>query len=68
MQMWDNIILVQEVIHSSYRNGEKGMVIKIDMANSFDRVKHSFLTAFLKRLVLIRPLYLGLEPVLIILE
>ena len=25
------------------QNGEKGMVVKIDLANTFDRVSHSFL-------------------------
>jgi hypothetical protein len=42
-KIWDNIILVQEAIHSSFRRGEKGMVVKIDMVNVFDRVKHIFL-------------------------
>jgi hypothetical protein len=42
-QIWDNIILVQEAIHTSVTNKEKGMIIKIDMANAFDRVKHEFL-------------------------
>ena len=42
-RIWDNIILVQEEIHSSLQNGEKGMVVKIDLANSFDGVSHSFL-------------------------
>jgi hypothetical protein len=48
-QIWENIILVQEAIHSIYSRGEKGMVIKIDMENSFDRVKHSFLRDILKK-------------------
>jgi hypothetical protein len=39
-QIWDNIILVQEAIHTSVTNREKGMIIKIDMENAFDRVKH----------------------------
>ena len=39
----DNIILVQEAIHSSLKNGDKGMVVKLDLANAFDRVSHSFL-------------------------
>ena len=42
-RIWDNIILVQEAIHLSLKNGEKGMVVKIDLANAFDRVCHSFL-------------------------
>jgi ribonuclease HI/exonuclease III len=39
----DNIILVQEAIHSSVLRKEKGMVIKLDLANAFDRVRHAFL-------------------------
>ena len=42
-KIWKNIILVQEAIHSSLKNGEKGMVVKIDLANAFDRVSHPFL-------------------------
>jgi hypothetical protein len=41
-QIMDNIILVQEAIHSSQANKEKGMIGKIDMENAFDRVRHSF--------------------------
>jgi hypothetical protein len=41
-QIWDNIILVQEAIHSSFTNGEKGMIIKIDMENAFDRLNIVF--------------------------
>lgn len=40
--MLDNILLVQEAIHSSKAQKEKGMVIKLDIANAFDRVRHSF--------------------------
>jgi hypothetical protein len=39
----DNIILVQEAIHSSMQQGEKGMIVKLDLANAFDRVRHDFL-------------------------
>jgi hypothetical protein len=39
------------------------MVIKIDMENAFDRVKHSFLIEVLKKiLALINLLSLGSEP------
>jgi hypothetical protein len=31
-----NIILFQEAIHSIRANKERGVIIKIDMANSFD--------------------------------
>ena len=42
-QIADNIILVQEAIHSSISHWEKGMVIKIDLTNDFDRVNYEFL-------------------------
>ena len=42
-KIWENIILVQEAIHSSLNNDDKGMVVKIDLANAFDRVSHPFL-------------------------
>eukprot|EP00253_Pinus_taeda_P031988 PITA_31988 len=44
----DNVILIQEAIHSSMSRKERGMIIKLDMANAFDRVNHSFLQAVLK--------------------
>lgn len=39
----DNVILVLEIIHSSQQCKEQGMIIKLDMVNAFDRVRHSFL-------------------------
>jgi hypothetical protein len=39
----DNIVLVQEAIHTSVKTKGKGMVIKLDMANAFDHVRHEFL-------------------------
>jgi hypothetical protein len=42
-QIVDNNIMVQEAIHSSQANKDKGMIIKIYMANAFDRVRHSLL-------------------------
>jgi hypothetical protein len=42
-QIWDKFILVQEAIHTSSAQGESSMVIKLDMANAFDRVEHKFL-------------------------
>eukprot|EP00253_Pinus_taeda_P022784 PITA_22784 len=48
-QIIDNVILIQEAIHSSLNKGERGMIIKLDMANAFDRVDHSFLRAALKK-------------------
>ena len=35
-KIWDNIILVKEAIHSSLKNDDKGMVVKLDLENSFD--------------------------------
>lgn len=49
-QIVDNIILVQEAIHSSKLKGDKGMLIKLDMANAFDRVKRSFLFEVMRKL------------------
>jgi exonuclease III len=45
----DNIILVQEAIHSSVLRKEKGMVIKLDLANAFDRVRHEFLFEVMRK-------------------
>ena len=39
----DNVIQVQEAMHSSFLRKEKGIVIKLGMENAFDQVKHSFL-------------------------
>ena len=39
----DNVIQVQEALHSSFQRGEKGMLVKLDMKNAFDRVKLPFL-------------------------
>ena len=39
----DNVIQVQEAIHSSFHRNEKGVLIKLDMKNAFDRVKLPFL-------------------------
>ena len=45
----DNIILVQEAIHTSFQRKESGMVVKMDLANAFDRVIHSFLFTVMAR-------------------
>eukprot|EP00253_Pinus_taeda_P022364 PITA_22364 len=37
----DNIVLVQEAVHSSCQRNEKGLVIKLDLANAFDRQNHT---------------------------
>ena len=39
----DNVIQVQEALHSSFQRREKGMLIKLDMKNAFGRVKLPFL-------------------------
>ena len=39
----DNVIHVQEAIHSSSQRKEKGMLIKLDMQNAFYHVKLPFL-------------------------
>eukprot|EP00253_Pinus_taeda_P035869 PITA_35869 len=39
----DNVIQVQEALHSSHSRKEQGMLIKLDMCNAFDRVNFSFL-------------------------
>jgi len=49
IQIIDNIILVQEVIHISKIHKENGMAIKIDMANAFNHVSHSFLLQVLAK-------------------
>lgn len=48
-QITDNVILVQEAIHSSIQRNGKAMVIKLDMANAFDRVNHQYLVAILQK-------------------
>lgn len=48
-QITNNVIIVQEAIHSSIQRKERGMIVKLDMANAFDRVNHNFLATALKR-------------------
>jgi hypothetical protein len=45
----NNILLVQEALHSSILRKDKGMIIKLDLANAFDRVNHSFLFEVMKK-------------------
>ena len=45
----DNILLVQEALHSSIQRKDKGMIIKLDLANAFDRVNYSFLCEAMKK-------------------
>eukprot|EP00253_Pinus_taeda_P036032 PITA_36032 len=49
-QIHDSIALVQEAIHSSISRQEKGFVLKLDLANAFDRVRHSFLFTVLRKM------------------
>eukprot|EP00253_Pinus_taeda_P036557 PITA_36557 len=42
-QISNSILLVQEAIHSSHSRNEKGFILKLDLANAFDRVRYSFL-------------------------
>ena len=42
-QILNNIIIVQESIHSSVKRKQQGMAIKLDTENAFDRVNHFFL-------------------------
>lgn len=46
----ENFMLVQEEIHSSLHQKEKGMAIKLDVANAFDHVRHKFLFDVLHKL------------------
>jgi hypothetical protein len=39
----DNVILVQETIHSSDQCHKQGIFINMEIVNAFDRVRHSFL-------------------------
>ena len=41
-QILDDIILVQESIHSNKQAGNVGMAINLDMANALDSIKSSF--------------------------
>ena len=43
----DNVIQVQEAIHSRYHMKVQGMIINLDMINPFDQVRHSFLVKVL---------------------
>ena len=47
----DNIIIIQESIHSSMERKQQGMAIKLDMANAFDRVNHFFLFEIMSKFV-----------------
>jgi hypothetical protein len=44
-----NIVLVQEAIHFNLTTREEGMIIKLDMENSFDQVRNSFILEVLSK-------------------
>ena len=46
----DNIIIVQEAIHSSLECKQQGMAIKLDMENAFDMVNHFFLFEIMQKM------------------
>eukprot|EP00253_Pinus_taeda_P016043 PITA_16043 len=54
-QISDSILLVQEVICSSQTGKEKGFILKLDLANAFDRVRHSFLFVVVKKMGFVAP-------------
>jgi hypothetical protein len=49
-QLVDSFTLVQEAIQSSLHQKEKGMVVKLDLENDFDRIRHNFLLDVLHKL------------------
>lgn len=49
-QIFNNFILVQEVILSRRSRGDKGMTINLDKDNAFERARHIFLCKFLDKL------------------
>lgn len=46
-QILDNILIFKEALHSSPLKKEKGMIIKLDMENAFDKVNLGFLVVVL---------------------
>jgi hypothetical protein len=61
-QITDNIVLVQEAIHSSKKSKAPGMVVKLDMVNDFDHVKHSFCFQSSKHMGSLKTSLVGSEP------
>jgi len=43
-------VLVQEAIHLGTHRKEKGMVIKLDLANAFDRVRHEYIFTVMEKM------------------
>ena len=54
----DNVIQVQEALHSSFQRKEKGMLIKLDLKNDFDQIKLPFLYEVLLSFVLALSLWI----------
>jgi len=54
-QIFYSILLVQEAIHSSQTRKEKGFILKLDLSNAFDRVRHSLLFFVLKKMGFVVP-------------
>jgi len=52
----DNIMIVQEVMHSSLERNEQGITIKLDKENVFNRGNLSLLAIVLKNLASLRKL------------
>ena len=48
-QIFGNVLLVQEAIHSSQKRQEPCMAIKLDLANAFDRIKHDFIYMLMRK-------------------
>ena len=46
----DSILLVQEAIHLNMSRKEKGFILKLDLANAFDRVRNSFHLSILQQM------------------
>ena len=49
-QIMDNIIIVQESIHSNIESKQHGMAIKLDMENALDGVNHFFLFEIMQKM------------------
>ena len=60
----DNVIQIQESLHSSFQRKDKRMLIKLDMKNDFDRVNLSFLLQYEALLDLVHILLVWLKPAL----
>ena len=42
-QIYDNIMMVQEVIHYSQSHKEAGMTIKLYLTNAFDKIRNLYI-------------------------